>query len=52
MVTIGGQKFKLIAMKPFVHGGEQRWELKLQKPNGTRFYFATRYADGSTSAVV
>ena len=51
-ININGTEFNLISVKAFEHKGEQRKELKLQKPNGRRFYFAVLYANGSMSEVV
>ena len=46
---INGTMYKLISSKILPNG---RTELKLQRPNGRRFYFAVVYENGAISEVV
>ncbi len=48
-MNINGITYNLISTKHLING---RTELKLQRPNGRRFYFAVVYENGATSEVV
>lgn len=50
-IEINGTTYNLISAVE-VTGKPGRKELKLQKPNGRRFYFAVVYENGSMSEVV
>ena len=48
-IEISGITYNLISTKEIRAG---RTELKLQRPNGRRFYFAVVYENGTMSEVV
>ena len=50
-IEINGQAYEVVGATKFEYKGKQRTELKLRKPNGRRFYFATVYENGTISEV-
>ena len=50
-IQISGVTYNLIAATE-IAGKPGRKELKLQRPNGRRFYFAVVYENGTMSEVV
>jgi hypothetical protein len=50
-IQINGITYNLIGAKE-VAGKPGRKELKLQRPNGRRFYFAVQYENGAISEAV
>mgnify|MGYP000019680815 CR=1 FL=1 len=50
-IEINGTTYNLIGAKE-ITGKPGRKELKLQRPNGRRFYFVVAYENGSMSEVV
>lgn len=51
-IEISGITYNVIGAKEFEHKGATRTELKLQRKNGRRFYFATVYENGTISEAV
>ena len=49
-IEISGITYNLISAKE-IAGKQGRKELKLQRPNGRRFYFAVVYENGAVSEV-
>lgn len=49
MVNINGIDYKVVSTQEVGNG---RKELKLQRPNGRRFYFAVVYENGAISEAV
>ena len=52
MIEINGIAYNVISTKSFIHKGEDRKELKMQKLNGRKFFYVVVYANGSMSEVV
>ena len=50
-INISGITYNLISASE-IAGRPGRKELKLQRPNGRRFYFAVQYENGSISEAV
>lgn len=51
-VRIGGVDYQVVSARAFEFNGKSREFLKLRRAKGSRFYFATRYENGSFSEAV
>ena len=50
-IEISGIVYNVVSAKDFKHNNGSRTDLKLQRPNGRRFYFAVVYENGTISEV-
>lgn len=51
-VNIDGIGYVVVKRTPFEFNGKHREQIALKRPNGKKFYFATRYENGAISRVV